>query len=160
MNHLATWPLLDHFLDGTLERESRWAVAAHLAECATCQAYLAEQARMRTFVHNRLNRMTVPEGLAGRIGATIRETQPRQTLFRWPRLWPLSLAAATLAALLLLVLGWWFLSPPTPGPNLGAELALAHHLFAQDETLLEVTGTQAEIQGWFQDKVPFLVMTP
>ena len=67
MNHLTAWPLLDHFLDGTLEAETRWAVAAHLAECVTCQAYLAKQARMHTLVRDRLSRLTIPEGPAGRI---------------------------------------------------------------------------------------------
>jgi anti-sigma factor RsiW len=160
MNHLTAWPLLDHFLDGTLESESRWAVAAHMAECATCQAYLAEQAHMRAFVRNQLSRVAIPEGLANRIQTTIREAKTGQTLFRWSRLWRIPMVAASLAGLVLLAVGWYFLPPPTPGPGLEAELAISHLLFAQDETLLEISGTQAEIQAWSQDKVSFLVMTP
>jgi anti-sigma factor RsiW len=160
MKHQAAWPLLDHFLDGTLEPESRWAVAAHLAECATCQAYLAEQAHLRAFVRDRLSRVAVPNDLAERISATLRESKSHQSLFSWPRLWRLSLVVTSLAVLLFLGLGWWFLSPPTRGPVLVAELATSHLLFAQDDKMLEVAGTQAEIQRWFQDKVSFPVITP
>lgn len=161
MKHPTAWPLLDHFLDGALDNETRWAVAAHLAECMTCQAYLAEQARMRALVRHQLSRVTVPEGLTGRIHTTIQETKkPRQFLFPWPKLWQMPLVAASLAVLLLLALGWWFLFPPARTSDLLADLATSHNLFAQDDSLLEVSGTQAAIQFWFHDKVSFPVMIP
>jgi anti-sigma factor RsiW len=115
---------------------------------------------MRAFIRNRLSRVAVPKGLAGRIQATLREAEPRQALFRWPRLWQISLVATSVAVLLLVALGWWFLSPSTPGPDLLAELATAHLIFGQDDTLLEVSGTQAAMQTWFQDQVSFPVTIP
>lgn len=160
MKHPTAWPLLDRFLDGVLDSETRWAVAAHLAECPTCQAYLAEQARMRAFVRGRLSRVTAPEGLAGRIQTRLREGKPRQAMFHWPRLWQIPLVATSLALLLLLVLGWWLLFPSPPSSDLMAELATPHLLFAQDDNLLEIAGTQMAIQSWFQDKVSFPVMIP
>ncbi len=160
MNHATAWTLLDRFLDCALDAETRWTVAAHLGECNDCQAYLAEQAQMRTLVRNRLAPVTAPRRLAGRIHTAIRDAGPAQAEPRRFDPGRLSLLVAALAVLLVMVLPTWLATSSAPRLSLAAELATPHLLFAQDDTLLEVTGNPESIQAWFSSKVPFLVATP
>jgi anti-sigma factor RsiW len=45
-------------------------------------------------------------------------------------------------------------------PDVSASLLVAHALFAQDESLLDVTGDAATIASWFQDEVGLRVAAP
>ena len=54
MNHREAWAMLEQYLDGALPAVERWQVTAHLDECAACRAYLAQQARLRGAVRERL----------------------------------------------------------------------------------------------------------
>src|SRR5215217_7248618 len=71
MTHRDAWALLDEFLDGALAADARWAVAAHLDECAMCRTQVATQARLRGLVRERLMAVAPPAGLSGRLSSAL-----------------------------------------------------------------------------------------
>src|SRR5215204_581853 len=71
MTHRDAWVLLDEFLDGALAADARWAVAAHLDECAVCRTQVATQARLRGMVRERLAAVEPPPGLRGRLSSAL-----------------------------------------------------------------------------------------
>lgn len=165
MNHDEAWPLLDPLLDGTLDPERRWLVAAHLGECPRCGAYLADQARLGAMVRARLRDVPTPPGLTERIRLHLAQAEGTAAppVSRRPRQLILLLPAAAVLALFL-VGAWWLVQArddqSAPALDLAGELAATHTLFAHDDTLLEVAGDPAAVAAWFGDKVPFPVATP
>ena len=71
MTHHDAWELLDEFLDGALAADARWAVAAHLEECAVCRTQVATQARLRGLVRERLTAIEPPPGLTTRLASAL-----------------------------------------------------------------------------------------
>src|SRR5829696_10129651 len=71
MTHRDVWAMLDQFLDGALAADARWAVAAHLDECAVCGTQVATQARLRGMVRERLAAVEPPPGLRGRLSSAL-----------------------------------------------------------------------------------------
>ena len=111
MSHRDAWARLDAFLDGALAAEERWAVAAHLDECAICRAHVATQARLRGVVRERLVAPEPAPGFETRIAAALAAEAAAPTLspVAPPASVPRSLRLATLlgpavAALWILVL--------------------------------------------------------
>jgi anti-sigma factor RsiW len=165
MSHRDAWARLDAFLDGALAAEERWAVAAHLDECAICRAHVATQARLRGVVRERLVAPEPAPGFETRIAAALAAEAVAPTLspVAPPASVPRSLRLATLlgpavAALWILVL----LTVPATraGADLMGELTLAHGLFAQDESLFDVEGDAAQVTAWFRDEAGLPVSAP
>jgi anti-sigma factor RsiW len=160
----AMW-LLDPYLDGALDAERRWAVAAHAAECPLCSAVVAERARLRATVRSQLRDVPTPAGLSERIHANIARAGSAGTIRASRRPHRLVLLFPAIAALALLVVGVWWVARATDEPrgsalDLSVQLAANHALFANDESLLEVSGPPTAIASWFGDKIAFPVTLP
>src|SRR5829696_7209587 len=163
MTHGDAWVLLDEFLDGALAADARWAVAAHLDECAVCRTQVATQARLRGMVRERLAAVEPPPGLRGRLSSALAAevVAPRADALG-PRLpVPIRLVALlgpALAALWLVVA----LAVPAARSNadLTRELVAAHTLFAHDESLLDIAGDPATVTTWFRDAAGLQVSAP
>jgi anti-sigma factor RsiW len=106
---------LTAFSSGELPADVRQAVQAHLAECAACQAALAEvDALVGVLASGRTP--PVPRGFAARVIVTARQRQEAKSvaawnLMRWWRLTSAPMHAAAAAVLIIglsvgLVLGW------------------------------------------------------
>jgi anti-sigma factor RsiW len=165
LNHDEAWPLLDPYLDGALDSEPRWAVAAHVAECPLCAADVAERARLRTAVRARLRDLPTPPGLTERIRANLAHAAPASPTAATSRPRRLALLVPAVAALALVAAGVWWVARATvdrhdPALDLAGELAATHAVFAHDDTLLEITGDGAVISSWFADRVAFQVTAP
>src|SRR5215216_1730469 len=163
MTHRDVWEMLDQFLDGALAADARWAVAAHLEECAVCRTQVATQARLRRMVRERLTAVAPPPGLSGRLSSALAAegVAPRADA-RGPRSpFPIRLVALlgpALAALWLVVA----LAVPAARSNadLPKELVATHTLFAHDESLLDIAGDAATVTTWFRDTAGLQVSAP
>jgi anti-sigma factor RsiW len=164
MNHEEVWSNLEAYLDGALPAEERWAVAAHIADCADCRRQLAHLARMREIVRGHLTAVDTPPGLEDRLRASLAtapDSDARPQVV--PRTPPVALRLV--AVLALLVAGVWLLTRalvPQAGPpaSLRSEMTLAHALFAQDLSKLDVVGGPAVVASWFHDEAGFNVTIP
>ncbi len=163
MNHHDVWALLDEFLDGSLAADARWAVAAHLEDCAVCRKHVATQARLRGIVRERLRAVEPPPGLSARISSALAaESVVPKAVTRQP--WsPLPIRIAALLGPALAAI-WLLASLATPAArpsaDLRGELAATHALFAKDESLLDVMGDAATVTSWFRDEVGLQVSAP
>ncbi|MFN8590297.1 MAG: zf-HC2 domain-containing protein [Thermomicrobiales bacterium] len=161
MNHNEAWLLLDEFLDGALGAEARWNVAAHLDECPVCRAHVAEQARLRQAVRGQVLATPVPD-LETRLRAAIAQESAHSMPPRTARIVPLAprvavfVGPALAAILLLLVVS----GPMTVQPTAAADFTAAHFLFAQDESLFDVSGGAAQVEQWFREKAGLEVSAP
>lgn len=163
MIHRDVWPLLDQFLDGALAADARWAVAAHLEECPVCRRYVAQQARLRRRLRMQLIAPEPEPELRHRLQAAIASEAAAPAPRTLPRLpaFPVRLAALlgpALAAIWLLVR----VTTPVSGvsPEMPANLAAAHALFAQDESLLDVAGGSEAVRAWLRSEVGLAVSIP
>jgi anti-sigma factor RsiW len=164
MNHYEAWSKLDAYLDGELPAQSRWAVAAHVTECPTCREQLANLARMREITHDHLANVSPPPKLEERLRAALAaEPEPisRPKVVQWS---PPS-ALRLVAVLAVLALGIALLSraiAPTAGSpaTLRTEVTLAHALFAQDTSKLDVVGDADAVNDWFREKAGFTLSVP
>lgn len=163
MIHRDVWPLLDEFLDGALAADARWAVVAHLEECPVCRRHVAQQARLRRAVRKQLIAPEPDPELRNRLQAIIAAKAAGPTVRTMPRFaaLPVRLAALlgpALAAIWLLVR----VTTPVGGvlAEMPADLAAAHALFAQDESLFDVAGDSEKVRSWFRDEVGLDIATP
>ena len=177
MNHDDARARLDAYLDCELAAADRWAVAAHVADCPECARAVAAGVAQRQRVRAAFAAPAAPAGLADRIrasldqadadsppvGAPPRLVAVRPTAAATPRRrfdargW-----AAFAAALVLLVGGAALLGARWGGgaSGVGLETVAQHRLFAQDESLLDVTGSQEAIAAWLGNHLAFGVPTP
>ncbi len=176
MNHDDARARLDAYLDCELAAADRWAVAAHVAECPECARAVAAGVAQRQRVRAAFAATTAPAGLADRVRASLDRADADQPVGAPPRLVavPATVAAtprrqfdargwaAFVAALVLLVGGVALLGARTGGGESGAglETVAQHRLFAQDESLLDVTGSQEAIAAWLGNHLAFGVPTP
>src|SRR5215213_5493994 len=163
MTHHDVWGQLDEFLDGALAADARWAVAAHLDECAVCRKHVATQARLRGLVRERLIALEPPPGLSARLSSLLTtEALARQTVADRPQspvpIRLVALLGPALAALWLLVA----LAIPAArsDADLTSELIATHTLFAHDESLLDVAGNAPTVIAWFRDTAGLQVSAP
>jgi anti-sigma factor RsiW len=163
MTHGDAWVLLDEFLDGALAADARWAVAAHLEECAVCRTQVATQARLRGMVRERLAAVEPPPGLRGRLSSALAAevVAPRADALGPRSTFPIRLVAflgPALAALWLVVA----LAVPAArsSADLTRELVATHSLFAHDESLLDIAGDPATVTTWFRDTMGLQVSAP
>jgi len=154
MTHRDVWEMLDQFLDGALAADARWAVAAHLDECAVCRAQVATQARLRGMVRERLTAVAPPPGLRGRLSSALAaEAVAPRVDARGPQSpFPIRLVALLGPALAAL---WLVVALAVPAARSSAdltrELVATHTLFAHDESLLDIAGDAATVSTWFRD---------
>jgi anti-sigma factor RsiW len=163
MIHHDAWKLLDEFLDGALAADARWAVAAHLDECAVCRARVASQARLRGLVRERLTAVEPPPGLTTRLASALATEAMIPTAGALPPRSPLphrwvAVVGPALAALWLLIA----LSIPAArtDADLTRELVATHTLFAHDESLLDVAGDEAAVTAWFREAAGVQISAP
>src|SRR5215217_3821651 len=163
MTHHDAWDLLDEFLDGSLAAEARWAVAAHLNECAVCRTQVAMQARLRGLVRERLTAIETPSGLGARLTSALATEAmiPKADALRrrspLPVRW-VALVGPALAALWLVIA---FAVPAARADaDLTRELVATHALFAHDESLLDVAGDAAAVTTWFRATAGFQITAP
>jgi anti-sigma factor RsiW len=163
MTHHDAWDLLDEFLDGALAAEARWAVAAHLNECAVCRTQVAMQARLRGLVRERLTAIETPSGLGARLTSALatEAMSPKADALRQrsplPVRW-VALVGPALAALWLVIA---FAVPAARADaNLNRELVATHALFAHDESLLDVAGDTAAVTTWFRETAGVRIAAP
>lgn len=157
---------LDEYLDGALAAGERWAVAAHLNECAACRQYVAEQARLREIVRDHVAAVAVPPGLDERLRAALAAEENTVPLpepvalpsRRMPRM--ATLLGPIAAGFLVLIWAFATSQTLTPGLNLQSELIVAHLVFAQDTSKLDVAGDAATIESWFRDEAGLSVSVP
>lgn len=163
MTHHDAWDLLDDFLDGALAADARWAVAAHLDECAVCRTQVATQARLRGLVRERLTAIEPPSGLSARVASALATEAaiPTADAVR-PRL-PLPIRLVVLVGPALAAL-WLVIAVATPvvrsNVELTRELVATHALFARDESLLDVAGDVATVTAWFQEAAGLRISAP
>ena len=176
MNHDDARARLDAYLDCELAAADRWAVAAHVADCPECARAVAAGVAQRQRVWAAFAATAAPAGLADRVRASLDRADADQPVGAPPRLVavPATVAAtprrqfdargwaAFVAALVLLVGGVALLGARTGGGESGAglETVAQHRLFAQDESLLDVTGSQEAIAAWLGNHLAFGVPTP
>jgi anti-sigma factor RsiW len=163
MTHHDAWDLLDEFLDGALAAEARWAVAAHLNECAVCRTQVAMQARLRGLVRERLTAIETPSGLGARLTSALATEAmiPKADALRrrspLPVRW-VALVGPALAALWLVIA---FAVPAARADaDLNRELVATHALFAHDESLLDVAGDTAAVTTWFRETAGVRIAAP
>ena len=164
MNHDAVWANLEAYLDGELPAETRWAVAAHLADCAECRRQLANLARMREITRSHLAAVPLPAGLQDRLCAALAaepDPAPRPQSGPWsfPSIVRLAAVLAILAVGIALLAREFVPIASTPA-SLRAEVTLAHALFAQDTSKLDVVGDASDVNDWFRDKAGFTASIP
>ena len=176
MNHDDARARLDAYLDCELAAADRWAVAAHVADCPECARAVAAGVAQRQRVRAAFAATAAPAGLADRVRVSLDRADANQPVGAPPRLVavPATVAAtprrqfdargwaAFVAALVLLVGGVALLGARTGGGESGAglETVAQHRLFAQDESLLDVTGSQEAIAAWLGNHLAFGVPTP
>ena len=176
MNHDDARARLDAYLDCELAAADRWAVAAHVADCPECARAVAAGVAQRQRVWAAFAATAAPAGLADRVRVSLDRADADQPVGAPPRLVavPATVAAtprrqfdargwaAFVAALVLLVGGVALLGARTGGGESGAglETVAQHRLFAQDESLLDVTGSQEAIAAWLGNHLAFGVPTP
>jgi anti-sigma factor RsiW len=164
MNHNRAWSNLDAYLDGALPAEERWAMAAHLSDCVACREQLGKLAALREIVHTHLAHVDIPANLDERLrGALAAEAEP--TAPANPAGWAPPAILRLAAVLALLAVGVWLLTrsfAPVPGPpaSLRTEATLAHALFAQDTSKLDIIGDAMAVSAWFHEKAGFNVAIP
>jgi len=163
MTHHDAWELLDEFLDGALVAGDRWAVAAHLDECAVCRTQVATQARLRGLVRERLTTIEPPSGLSARLTSALATEAmvPAADALRSRAPLPLRLVALVGPALAALWLVIAFAVPAARADaDLTRELVATHALFAHDESLLDVAGDAAAVTTWFRQAAGVQISAP
>lgn len=166
MDHNQAWSKLDAYLDGALPAEARWAVAAHLADCAACREQLGKLASLRKIVHAHLSQVDIPATLDDRLRAALAAEADTDAPSRGlTAVWAPTGIVRVAAVLALVVVGVWFLTrafAPVSGPpaTLRSEATLAHALFAQDTSKLDVIGGAPAVAAWFRDHAGFNVAIP
>jgi anti-sigma factor RsiW len=164
MSHSESWTNLEAYLDGELPAETRWAVAAHLSDCAECRQQLAALARMREITRGHLAAVELPLGLQDRLRAALAAEpdpapRPRSISWSFPSILRLAAVLAILAVGIALLAREF--APIASAPaSLRAEVTLAHALFAQDTSKLDVVGDASDVNAWFRDKAGFTVSIP
>jgi anti-sigma factor RsiW len=159
MNHAPAWLLLDRFLDAELEAPERWAVAAHVAGCSVCAAYISSQARLRMVTRDYVSTITAPSDLRNRVHAVLVEEADPQPVQSRPRyLRAIAAGAGVLVLLLMLTLGLWQLL--VRSNDVSSQLAYQHRTFAHDEHAVKITGGPDTIERWLQHQVNFAVTVP
>jgi anti-sigma factor RsiW len=163
MIHHDAWKLLDQFLDGALAADARWAVAAHLEECAVCRTQVAAQARLRGLVRERLTAVEPPQGLTTRLAAALATAAMSPTADTLPPRSPLPLRWVALVGPALAAL-WLVIAFAIPAARADAdltrELIATHALFAHDESLLDVAGDAATVTAWFRETTGVQISAP
>jgi anti-sigma factor RsiW len=116
---------LSEYLDGELEDGERVALESHLQSCSECSAIVADLRRVvrraRTLKQRAPERDLWP-GIAGRIGATLAETEEVVDLTsrrRSPRRWSFSLPQVAAASIALMTISGgavWMLRTAGPQP--------------------------------------------
>lgn len=164
MNHQHVSSILEQFLDGSLCAVERWAVIAHLDECASCRDFAAGEARLRGQLRELLEAGEPAPGLSGRLQVALDnmpDAAPVRRLPAFPVIDRLRLALVVgpaLAALWLIV--QVSVSPAVATLDLPRELAASHAIFAQDESLLDVAGEPDAVSSWFRETVGLAVDAP
>ncbi|MDE2219320.1 MAG: zf-HC2 domain-containing protein [Gammaproteobacteria bacterium] len=100
MNHAEARALLEAYLDEQLEIGDTVRVAAHLAECESCRAWLGERRALRAQLRTAPLRYRMPAALAAEIrsqAVPARGAPLRQRLLEMQ--WPRALAASVLVGL-------------------------------------------------------------
>lgn len=165
MSHDEAWGNLDAYLDGEVAANERWAVAAHLADCPACRTYAAEQSRLRSLVREQALAIQPPPALENRLRAAlagapdpVASEPPKKLTWLPPRaLW----AAAILGPILVGMLLSRAAFPITATePDLQSQMIVAHALFAQDTSKLDVEGTASTVEAWFRDEAGLSVTVP
>jgi anti-sigma factor RsiW len=163
MTHHDAWELLDEFLDGALAADVRWAVAAHLDECAACRTQVATQARLRGLVRERLTAIEPPSGLSARLTSALatEAVNPAADTMRCRSPLPLRLVTFVGPALAALLLVIAFAIPAARADAvLTRELVATHTLFAHDESLFDVAGDAAAVTTWFWQAAGLQIFAP
>jgi anti-sigma factor RsiW len=164
MNHDEVWSKLEAYLDGALPAEERWAVAAHIGDCPECRRQLAHLARMREIVRGHLTAVETPPGLEDRLRASLAAV-PDSNVRHQVVPWTPPVALRLVAVVALVMAGVWLLTralapQAAPPASLRSEMTLAHALFAQDLSKLDVVGGPAVVASWFHDEAGFNVTIP
>lgn len=109
------------------DEQASGAVAAHLAQCASCRAEMQFHERMVAAVAG-WPRMSAPEALTGRIMAELRAASPaRSPARRLPRIVLRPWEAGWIGAACLLLIAFLFLLPGRWGLSLTASAVNALH---------------------------------
>ena len=153
MTHHDVWERLDEFLDGALPADARWAVAAHLDECAVCRTQVATQARLRGLVRERLTAIEPAPGLNTRLTSALaaEAISPKADAVPLRSPFPVRWVALVGPALVAIWLVIAFAVPARTDADLTRELVATHALFAHDESLLDVAGDAAAVTTWFRE---------
>jgi anti-sigma factor RsiW len=164
MNHNLAWSKLDAYLDGALAAEERWEIAAHLSDCVECREQLSKLAALREIVHSHLSQVEIPGNLDDCLRAAL-AAEARLPAPAKVAAWAQPVIVRLAAVLALMVAGIWLLTrafAPVPGApaSLRTEVTLAHALFAQDTSKLDVVGDAPTVASWFRAKAGFNVSIP
>ncbi|UCG32918.1 MAG: zf-HC2 domain-containing protein [Phycisphaerales bacterium] len=137
--------------DGELEPAQRDVVAAHLADCHACSAYLRDLGQIGRLLRQD-RACQPPEDMWARIAAAAQGARP--TRGSWAGGW-LARAAAVAAGFLLYMLGYGTLRS-SPQPNGTAYAAEAAHV----EQILQETGDVLAGKSPLREQIGLLENTP
>jgi anti-sigma factor RsiW len=151
MNCAEMRPKISAYLDGELESAEQDAVAAHLAVCPACDAYLRDVRHIGRLLRQDEG-CQLPEDMWRRIAAAAQGARPRKR--RWAGGWP-ARAAAVAAGFLLYMLGYATLKSSLQ-PNGTAYAAEAAHV----EQVLQETGYVLAGKGPLRERIGLFESTP
>lgn len=144
-------PKVSAYHDGELEPAQRELVAAHLANCPECSAYLRDLGQIGRLLRQD-RACQLPEDMWGRIAAAAQVARP--TKREWAGGW-LARAAAVAAGFLLYMLGYGTLKSSLQ-PNGTAYAAEAAHV----EQVLQETGSVLAGKGPLREQIGLFENTP
>ncbi len=146
---------IDPYLDGEFDDRERADFDTHLAECAACRRHYEQQAWFLRSVRPALQRPTrLPPGARERLEASLRVAQRPARAKRMVRRLMIPLPA--LAVVGVVGLGVMPLAGFKPAPMV--DDAVEQH--CADFPVEFPSPEVAEVDTWFQDKVPFRMQAP
>src|SRR5262245_42999202 len=153
--------LISVSLDGELAVPDIARLEQHLAACESCQAARAAEAWLSSIIAAGALSEEPPDALRRRIRERVAVEAARASLAprrRWPRtLLPAALGAMAVGIapfLAIRALG------PIGTPRILADAVAGHWEYADDATLLDVTGDARRLEQWARDHLGLAVRLP